>query len=401
MNQKILADLTIKTESKIILIVIDGLGGLPHPELGKTELEVAKTPNLDMLARKSVCGMIDPIAKGIIPGSAPAHLALFGYDPIQYKLGRGVLAAMGIGFPLEPTDVVARGNFATINDKGVIVDRRAGRISTEENKRLCKLLEGIEIEGAHIFVKPVREHRVAVIFRGENLSGELTDSDPQRNGLFPLVVNPLNEESERASRIVNKFLFEAKRRLKGQYPANMLILRGFSKHTTFPTFDELYKLRAAAVATYPMYIGIARLVGMRILSPKGEEVEDEFGVLRENFEMYDFFYIHFKKTDSLGEDGSFEEKVSLIQEIDSKIPILLELNPDVIIVTGDHSTPSTLRAHSWHPLPILIYSPNCRPDRVTMFKERHCIYGALGRFRATEVMALALANAGKLTRYGA
>lgn len=399
-SQEILKKLAIETSSKIVLLVIDGLGGLPREETGKTELEEARIPNLTSLLERSICGVVDSIFPGITPGSGPAHLALFGYDPFRYQIGRGILSALGIGFPLEPGDVAIRGNFATVDEEGLITNRRAGRISTERNTELCRLFEEVEIEGVKIFVKPDKEYRIVVILRGEGLSDALSDSDPQREGLFPLEVKPLTPSAEKTSHIVNEFISLAKRKLHHTYPANSILLRGFSKHQILPTFSEVYKLKAAAIATYPMYKGIARLVGMAVLET-GEDINSQFKTLQENFKSYDFFYLHIKHPDSAGEDGNFGRKVVLIEEVDKNIPLLVELSPDVIIVTGDHSTPALLRSHSWHPSPILIYSRFCRRDSVVRFSERDCVNGGLGRFPAIHIMGLALANAQKLIKYGA
>ena len=397
-TQQLLKELSVKTDSKIILLVIDGLGGLPVN--GQTELEKAATPNLDALAARSACGLTDPISPGITPGSGPAHLALFGYDPFKYKIGRGVLDTLGISFNLEPIDVAARGNFCTIDEEGIITDRRAGRISTEENEKICQLLSGIEIDGVEIFVKPVKEHRCAVIFRGEGLYGNVADTDPQKVGLTPLPAKALTPDSEKTAMIANKFIGQAKERLKNSHPANMIVLRGFDKFSPIPTFGQIYKLTPAAIATYPMYKGLARLVGMEILEA-GQTIEDEIKCLRQNWPDFDFFYLHIKGTDSRGEDGDFEGKVQVIEEFDHYIPEILDLSPDVVAVTADHSTPARMASHSWHPVPLLLYSDRVRKDRTSSFGETECILGALGRLKATDVLPLALANAGKLIKYGA
>lgn len=397
-TQELLKELSIKTDSKILLLVIDGLGGLPVN--GQTELEKAATPNLDALAARSACGLVDPIGPGFIPGSGPAHLALFGYDPLKYTVGRGILEALGIDFEFEGIDVAARGNFCTVNEEGLIVDRRAYRISTEENIRLCQLLSKIEIEGVNIFVRPVKEHRCALIFRGEELYGDVADTDPQDIGLKPGQAKARSPDSEKTARIVNKFIDHARERLKDSYPANMIILRGFDKFCPIPTFGQLYKLTPAAIAVYPMYKGLSRLVGMDALEA-GQSIEEEIRCLKENWSKFDFFYLHIKGTDSRGEDGDFQGKVQVIEKVDSYIPHILDLFPDVIVVTGDHSTPAKLKGHSWHPVPLLLYSDLVRKDKASLFSETECIAGGLGRIKATDVLPLALANAGKLIKYGA
>lgn len=397
-NQDLLRSITIKSDSKIVLIVIDGLGGLQMD--GKTELQAAHIPNLDSLASNSICGVLDPILPGITPGSGPAHLSLFGYDPLIYNIGRGVLEALGIGFSLLDGDIAARGNFTTLDNEGRIIDRRAGRLSTQKNKGLCALLDGMKIDGITIIVKPVKEHRVLVVFRGDGLGDGLSDSDPQLDGVAPLEVKPLSEASKTSSRIINRFLDKTKEILKDHHPANMLLLRGFSKLPKIPTFTNLYKLKAACIATYPMYRGIARMVGMEILEC-GEDIKDEFQVLDKNFQGYDFFYLHIKKTDSMGEDGNFEGKVKILEKIDTFIPFIIALKPDVLVVTGDHSTPSTLRSHSWHPVPVLIHSSYSRVDGTKAFNEIECVSGGLGRIQSIHLMPLILAHAMRLKRYGA
>jgi 2,3-bisphosphoglycerate-independent phosphoglycerate mutase len=386
--------------SKIVLLIIDGVGGLPHPETGKTELESARRPNLNRIARDSLCGLIDPISPGITPGSAPGHLAIFGYDPVQYNIGRGVAEALGIDVNLKPDDIAARGNFCTVDDQGIITHRRAGRLSTDKNTLLCRLLNNIAIDGAEISVLPVKEHRFVLIFRGEALSSELADSDPQQVGLAPKKIEALSPQAQKTARIVNEFVSQAKSLLQGKAPANMVLLRGFSRRPDIPSIPEIYKLKPAAIATYPMYRGLARLVGMQVL-PGGETITEQLDSLRRYYADYDFFFVHFKSTDARGEDGDFRAKVQAIEELDKALPGLLSLDPEVLIVTGDHSTPATLAMHSWHPVPFMLKSKWCRLDNVTEFSERACLAGGMGRFPATEIMPLAMANALKLDKFGA
>jgi 2,3-bisphosphoglycerate-independent phosphoglycerate mutase len=385
---------------KIVLLVIDGLGGLPHPKTGQTELETAKTPNLDKLAAAGICGLIDPISPGITPGSTPGHLALFGYDPLKFNIGRGVVEAMGIDFDLKPSDIAARGNFCTVDEKGLITDRRAGRISTEKCAELCRLLSGIGIDGVKLSVLPVREHRFVVVFGGKGLAPDVSDSDPQQLGVAPKAITALSPEARLMSTVANKFIEQAKTILAKYHPANMLLLRGFSQRPHIPTMPEIYKIKPAAIAAYPMYRGLAKLLGMRVLNT-GTTIAEEMTTLKESYSAYDFFFLHIKKTDSAGEDGDFEGKVRLIEEVDKSLPVLLGLKPEVVVVTGDHSTPATLKSHSWHPLPVVLHSRWCRPDRVGGFSETACTAGGLGRFPATQIMPLAMAHALKLAKFGA
>jgi len=399
-EEEILCSLAGQTDSKLVMVVIDGVGGLPVK--GKTELEAAKIPNLDHLASKSTCGLIDPIAYGITPGSGPSHLALFGYDPFEFEIGRGVMEALGVGLKMTKNDLAARANFATIDEQGRIVDRRAGRIPTEKNEEICRFLQDKipEVEGIHIRAHPGKEHRFVVMFQGEGLREDLTDTDPQKDGLTAKKVKPLSPEAQRTADIVNHYIRRATEILKPLHPANTILLRGFSKVPELPTLSDRFKLRAAAIATYPMYRGLAKLVGMDVLET-GESLKDEVETLKRSFADYDFFYIHFKKTDSAGEDGDFKKKVKALEEIDRIIPSILRLKPDVLVVTGDHSTPAALKAHSWHPNPILLYSNYVRLDRIRRFTERDCQKGQLGRFPAKHVLPLMLANGLKLKKFGA
>lgn len=401
-SEKIMKSLSTKTDSKIVLLVADGIGDIPSKN-NKTVLEAASIPNFDGLASKSVCGLTDPISRGITPGSGPAHLSLFGYDPLHYQIGRGVLEALGVGIELTSDDLACRGNFATMNDSGIITDRRAGRIPTELNEKLCvKMQDKIkEIDGVKILITPGKEHRFVVVFRGKNLKEELSDADPQVVGKEMKYTEPLKPEAEKTARIVNKFIKKAVEVLKESSPANAVLLRGIAKHPGLPTMEELFKLYPAAIATYPMYKGLAKLVGMEILGAC-ETIEDEFRTLKENYEDYDFFYLHIKKTDSYGEDGNFEKKAKVIEEVDKFIPELLCLNPDVIVVTGDHSTPARLEGHSWHPNPFMLFSKYIRVDETKQFSEKECTNkGGLGRFLSVEAIPLMLANALKLKKFGA
>ena len=397
--EAIAKDLTFSTPSRIVLLVIDGLGGLPFPE--ETELEQAHTPHLDGLAQKSSCGLTDPVFMGITPGSGPAHLALFGYDPLKYVLGRGILEALGLGVEVGKNDLVARGNFATLKDN-LIVDRRAGRIPTGENEMLCTKINSFlkEKKEYRISLYPGKEHRFVVRLSAESLSDALSDADPQKDNAPPVPTRSLSPEAEKTVLIVNAFIDEVTRFLEDNPRANTILLRGFSKLPLIPTMAELYKVRAAAIAHYPMYKGLAKLIGMEILSP-GPEVKDLFSCLEEHFNDYDFFYVHVKKTDSAGEDGNFALKKEVIEHVDSLIPSLLALKPDVLVVTSDHSTPSLLRSHSWHPNPFLLYSKTALADAVTRFTERECSRGYFGRFPALYAMPLMLSHAQKMKKFGA
>ncbi len=397
-RRELLSDLAIETPSRIVFLVMDGLGGAPGPD-ARTELETAHAPNLAALASRSLCGLTDPVGPGITPGSGPSHLSLFGYDPLEFDVGRGVLEALGIDFPLTSTDVAMRANFCTIDDKGLLLDRRAGRISTPQSTELCQLLRQIKLSGVEVLVEPVKEHRFVVVFRGEQLSPEVADTDPQRIGVPALEPIPLKPEAQRTAQLAAEFIQKSREILSG-HAANMVMLRGFSKYPNIPSLKELYRLRPAAIAIYPMYRGLAKLVGMEILSA-GSSFAEELETLRTNWTSHDFFYVHFKDTDRTGEDGDFAGKVQAIELVDRHLPALLDLKPDVLVITGDHSTPAVIKAHSWHPVPFLMYSPWCVPDGLNEFSERSCRQGGLGRFPAVDAMGLALAYAMKLNKFGA
>ncbi|MDO9465271.1 MAG: 2,3-bisphosphoglycerate-independent phosphoglycerate mutase [bacterium] len=396
----LIKDLSITNNTKMVMLVLDGLGGMALEAGGKTELETANTPNLDLLAESAALGMTDPIMTGITPGSGPAHLGLFGYDPIKYSIGRGALAGAGIGFNMQENDLAARINFATYDNNGLITDRRAGRITTDESSKLCELLDKIEISNVKVFVKPVKEHRAVVIFRGPGLSDKLSDSDPQKTGVQSKEVVALDESTKTTAILVNKFIHKTQNILADKHPANTILLRGFARKPELPQMKDVYKLNAAAIAGYPMYKGLAQFVGMEILQTGGN-IREEFETLRTNFSRFDFFFIHIKATDSFGEDGNFDKKVKVIEEVDRNLALITDLKPDVLVITGDHSTPAFLKSHSWHPVPFLLHSKYCRPDDVGHFGETSCLKGALGRFPALDIMPLMMANSLRLTKYGA
>jgi 2,3-bisphosphoglycerate-independent phosphoglycerate mutase len=400
MDFNFLQDLIVPAQTKIAMIIMDGLGGLPMEPGGKTELETARTPNLDALAAQSALGLTVPLAPGITVESGPGHLGIFGYDPLQYRIGRGVLEAVGIDFELGPDDVAARGNFCSVDTAGLVTDRRAGRIPTDVSKGLAKLLT-TAIDDVEFFVETVKEHRLAIVMRGPGLGAALSGSDPQKTGVAPLPVRALKPDSEKTVRRVNQFIERARKLLADQRPANMILVRGFDKYPDLPAFPELFGLRAAAIAVNPTYRGIAKLVGMQVLKVDGGTLADEFTTLERNWNDFDFFYLHVKNTDIAGEDGDFARKVRVIEEVDALMPRLLALEPDVVIVSGDHSTPAVLKAHSWHPVPTLLYSRYVRADGIAEFGERACVRGGLGVLPAKDVMLIALANAQRLTKFSA
>lgn len=401
MNLDLMRELSVPTDSKIVLLVLDGLGGLPN-DVGQTELEAANTPNLDSLAASSDLGLSLPVAAGVSPGSGPGHLALFGYNPIEFPVGRGVLSALGVGFGLEQSDLAARINFATKDSEGKISDRRAGRIPTEEASKLVdEINEKLELDGAEVTLLHEKEHRAVAIFRGGNFSDALNDSDPQRTGLEPLPVEPQDDsqEAKNSADLANEFIEKVDTILEDKEPANTVLLRGFGMHPNLPSFDEIYDLKAAAIASYPMYKGLARLAGMELLK-EGEGISGEFDTLKANWDDYDFFFVHVKPTDAAGEDGDFGRKSEVIEEVDGLLSEILDLGPAVLAVTGDHATPAKLLSHSWHGVPFLLHSDYTLPTAES-FGERTCAGGSLGVFPGEEIMGFLMGNALKLNRYGA
>jgi 2,3-bisphosphoglycerate-independent phosphoglycerate mutase len=401
MDLRFIQKLIVPARTKIVMLIMDGLGGLPLEPGGKTELETAWKPNLNALAAKSALGLTIPVAPGITPGSGPGHLGIFGYDPLKYEIGRGALEALGVDFELCPEDLAARGNFCTVDANGILTDRRAGRLPTSESQELAELLRQIRIESVECFIEPVKEHRFAFIMRGPGLEDALSETDPQKIGLPPFPVAALQPGSERAARLVNQFIGEAQRRLAGRTPANMVMLRGFARFPMLPSYTEVFGLRAAAIAVNGMYRGVAKMVGMQVVKPGGDTLEDEFAALETCWNDFDFFYLHVKKTDTAGEDGDFFRKVRAIEEVDALLSRLLDLQPEVVIVSGDHSSPAVLKSHSWHPVPTLLYARHVRADGIAEFGEGACARGSLGVLPAKDIMPLALANAGRLAKYGA
>jgi 2,3-bisphosphoglycerate-independent phosphoglycerate mutase len=396
---EVLRDCYTSSPTKIVLLVVDGLGGLAHPETGLSELETAHIPNLDAMAQESACGLTTPVLPGVAPGSGPGHLALFGYDPLKHLIGRGALEALGIEVDLQPGDVAARGNFCTVDGDGLLVDRRAGRIPTELSAPICQRLDQIELDGVQVDVFPVQDYRFVLRLRGEGLSEAVTETDPQINGVPALPVKPLNPAAQKTADLVNEFVGQASRLLSEEDRANMLLLRGFAQLPNLPDMGEVYRLNPAAIAAYPMYRGLATVAGMRVIRT-GHTFADEVETLRENFGSHDFFFIHYKPADAAGEDGDFDAKVQRLEELDPFIPAIRELEPDVLMVAGDHATPAITAGHSWHPVPFMLHSWLTKGEGVSAFNERTCAQGSIGRIPATNAMLLALSHAGKMTKFG-
>lgn len=394
--------LALSHGGKIVYVVLDGVGGLPDKQKGGTELQVANIPNLDKLAQESSCGLLEIVAPGVTPGSGPGHLTLFGYHPLKYRLGRGVLSALGIDFDLQEGDVAARVNFATMDEEGNISDRRAGRIATELNQRLCqKICDKVELDfPGEFFFETVSEHRAVLVLRGTDLGGDLPDTDPQQTGVAPHQPQANSEGSEKTAKLVNSFIEQIKDVLADESPANMILLRGFERYQPLPSLSDRFKLNGVCIADYPMYRGVSKLLGMDVL-PRPGGAKQRFAALSECYGEYDFYFLHIKKTDSYGEDADFDSKMELIEEIDRLLPQITALEPDVLIVTADHSTPATMGKHSWHPVPVMLCADTAKVDPVSSFDEYACLQGSLGTRPGTDLMGLALAHANRLQKFGA
>ena len=400
------SELTLKTKAKLALVVLDGVGDIATREQGYlTPLEAAVTPNLDALAKDSAQGRMIPVAPGITPGSGPGHLALFGYDPLEYQVGRGVIEALGLGLELRAGDVAARANFCTLDEKGIVTDRRAGRIETKVCEELCALLSGKvkKVGDAQVIIKPGKGHRFVVVFRGKGLEGPLTDADPHREGSpIPKVtaVNAKSAKAKKAAKLVADFYKAALPIIAKKKPANGFLMRGIAHQPHIPSFEARYGLRAACIAVYPMYKGLAQLVGMTKLEGP-QTIAEQFERYLAEYENYDYFFIHYKYTDMSGEDGNFEAKKNSIGEFDAALPVLLRKRPQVLAITGDHSTPCAIKGHSWHPQPVLLNSAYSGSDKLSRFTETGANSGSLGNFHAKHLIRLMQANALMFDKFGA
>ncbi len=406
-DQELLKPLIEPNTTKLVLVVLDGVGGLPVD--GASELEKADAPNLSLLANSSACGLQVPVAYGITPGSGPGHLGIFGYNPLQYEIGRGVLEGLGLGIHLTENDIAIRCNYATAAHEGpkiIIKDRRAGRIPTDQSRKITGMLQEKikQIDDAQIILLPGMEHRFALVLRFQNALEKgadlIEDTDPQKEGLEPVVPSPSGKQAKHVAEIALKFVEKAAQILKDQDKANYILLRGFSSVPKIPKFNEVYGVKPLAIATYPMYLGVAKLLGMDTIKPEGG-IPQEIEALKKNYDKYDFFYLHVKKTDSNGEDGNFDGKCKVIEEFDKNLPDILSLNPDVLVITGDHSTPALIKGHSWHPVPVLLKSRYVFGRTSASFTERECLKGELGIFHSTDIIPLMLANGMRLKKFGA
>jgi 2,3-bisphosphoglycerate-independent phosphoglycerate mutase len=401
---ELISRLSQPSDRRAVLFVLDGVGDIRTETQPKTALEAARLPNFDELARRSALGRIVPVAQGVTPGSGPGHLALFGYDPTrpEVDIGRGVLEALGLDLEVRPGDLAVRGNFATADADGRLTDRRAGRIPTSECQRLCRQLQPAlaELSDLEVVIVPGEEHRFVLILRGSGLSPEIADTDPQKTGVPPLAPAALSPEAEGTAQLLGDVIGRIESEIAEEPAANRVLLRGVSRLPDLPRFDELYHLRPGAFAGYPLYRGVASACGMEVV-PCGKSVEETIGTVEEHWDRFDFFFVHIKQTDKAGEDGDLDAKVKVLERVDAELPRLLKLGPAALAVTGDHSTPAPLKAHSWHPVPLLIHSEFCFVDETTEFTETAAAQGHLGTFRSIDLIGMLLANAGRLAKFGA
>lgn len=406
MSPDVIESLALEGESKIVLLVLDGLGDLPHPERAlRTPLEAARTPNLDALAASSAMGRLLPVLPGVTPGSGPGHLGLFGYDPLTHLVGRGMLEALGAGMDLQPGDVAARANFCTVDANGVVTDRRAGRIASEVCAALVEKIRSAvaRFDDIEVILKPGKGHRFVALLRGPGLGGDVSDADPHKEGkpIPPARASVPGAANDKTASVINAFVKQANAVLHAEHPANAVVARGFSARPHFRSYRERFKLRAAAIAAYPMYRGVAQLAGMDLFVPTGDTAADAFTVAEQQWQKHDYFFIHVKGTDMAGEDGDFDAKVAVIESVDAALPRLMALQPDVLCVTGDHSTPVAMKAHSWHPVPTLIRAKHCFADGLERFHEKNCRLGSIGTLASKDLIGVLLGNAGRLDKYGA
>lgn len=405
---------------KVVLLILDGVGDVITRDQPRTPLDRAVTPNLDALAARSALGRIVPVAQGVTPGSGPGHLALFGYDPAapETDIGRGVLEALGVGMDVGRGDVLARGNFATADAAGELTDRRAGRPSNDENRRLVAKMQesldgeglgGEEQEGVEARLHAGEGHRFVLRLRGDGLSAELRDTDPQATGVPPKPPaadgDSPSREARRTVGLVQRVVAAMERALADEEKANRALLRGFSSLPHLAPMNELYRLRCGAFAGYPLYRGVASVCGMDVVEC-GKGMGEVVDAVARHWEDFDYFFLHLKKPDMAGEDGDADAKARAIEAADAEIPRLMGLGsgghgPAALAITGDHSTPAPMAAHSWHPVPLLLHSRNCFVDEARRFTELEAIRGHVGTIPSMHLMGLLLANAGRLAKYGA
>ena len=403
-HQRLLARLAQPADSRIVLLVLDGVGDLRTGNQPRTALGAARLPNFDALAARSALGRLVPVAQGVTPGSGPGHLSLFGYDPAapESDFGRGVLEALGLNLDMDGDDVAVRGNFASLDGDGNLTDRRAGRIPTEEGRRVCEKIRAAlaGLENPRFEIHPGEAYRFVLLLRGDGLSPAIADTDPQKTGVPPLAPRALAPEAEATLERLLPAMERMAEAIADEPRANGFLLRGFSQLPRLPRMDDLYKMRLGAFAGYPLYRGVARACGMEVV-PCAKHFAEMVPTLEESWDRFDFFFVHVKQTDQAGEDGDLAAKVAVLEQVDEALPALLDLGPDVIAVTGDHSTPAPLAYHSWHPVPLLLHSERCYVDDSREFTEDACTTGHIGTIPSSHLMGLLLANAGRLAKYGA
>jgi len=410
--------------SKVLIVLLDGLGDRPSRSLnGMTPLQMAHKPGLDELAAEGITGIMDPVAPGIPVGSDTGHLSILGYDPYRYYTGRGPLEALGAGMDLRPGDVAFRVNFATVGDDWTVIDRRAGRISTEEARALGEAIRemaaGFDSEFRFEFLSTV-EHRGVLVMRGDGLSDEVTDVDPHREGVKAEMPRPRSQtpEAERTARELERFLRRAREVLeshplnvervkKGLRPANAILPRGAGKMPKLPSLRERFGVSSVVIAGGALYRGVCRAAGMDVrivptaTGTLNTDLNAKFNAAFESLRTYDLVFLHIKGTDTASHDRNPAVKASFIEKVDRELRARIDQLQDVVVcVTGDHTTSSIDGRHHGDPVPILIWGEGVRRDKVVRFDEVSCADGALGRIRGLDVMNVLMDLVGRVEMFG-
>jgi len=412
---------------KAILVIADGMADRPVEGLNwKTPLEAASKPSLNQIAKTGICGILDPISPGTPPGSDTATLALLGYDALKVYTGRGALEALGSGVQVLPGDVAFRCNFATCNENGVILDRRAGRIANEDAVKLADSLQRIKLKkssNAEFLFKNTIQHRNVLSIRGPKLSTALSDSDPGKTGEKASEIKPLDNSSEArmTAKIVNELSHEFRNVLRnhpvneervrrGLPSANIVLCRGVGTIPSVKPLSQIYGIRASCVAAVPLVKGVCKVVGMKVLDVKGATGTPQTNYMAkaravvQALRNSDYVLLHVKATDVASHDGNAKQKIEIIEKIDSMLGYLLDnvdLRSTYLAVTADHTTSTATGHHEGDPVPIAITGPYVRYDNVIEYGERSCAEGGLSRIRGMDLMPILMNLLGKTSKFGA